>query len=106
MARGNEAKEKLINRIATALGDSYLGCFDKKYFFLSEENGEAVQIAMTLTCPKTPIEIATNVAEPDGDWDFSDTAPAKPTAVTNAAPAEITQEEKDNIVALMKRLGL
>ena len=59
-----------------------------------------------MTCPKNPVEFAV-VAEPDGDWDFTDDAPKTATnAVINAAPAEITPEEVSNIEELMKRLGL
>lgn len=107
MAKGNEAKEKLINKFIEAAGNSYLGFYDKKYYFISNENGEAIQVAVTLTCPKTPIEIATNVSDAGGDWDFTDNAPkTTPIAVSNAAPAEITEAEKQNIADLMRRLGL
>lgn len=105
MARGNEAKEKLINKFIEAAGDAYLGVFDKKYYFMSSENGEQIQVAVSMTCPKTPVEFAATV-EPDGDWDFTDDAPKTATAVSNAAPAEITEEEVANIEALMARLGL
>lgn len=43
MAKGTEAKNKFINDIINALPEgSYVGCFDKKYYFWSEENGEPV----------------------------------------------------------------
>lgn len=106
MAKGNEAKERLINKFIETAGDNYLGMFDKKYYFLSSENGEQVQVAVSMTCPKTPVEFAAAVAEPDGDWDFTDDKPATANAVSNAAPAEITEEEQKNIADLMARLGL
>lgn len=106
MAKGNEAKEKLINKFIETAGDSYLGMFDKKYYFMSNENGEQVQVAVSMTCPKNPVEFAAT-ADSDGDWDFTDETPKTTnTAVMNAAPAEITEEEVANIEALMKRLGL
>ena len=62
---------------------------------------------MTLTCPKNPIEIAANVDTDGGDWDFSDDAPTNTkVAVANAGPAEITEEEKENLASLMAKLGL
>jgi hypothetical protein len=65
-----------------------------------------VQIAISLTCPKNPIEIA-DVTDDGGDWDFSDSTPKiAAVAVTNAEPAEITEDEKKNIADLMARLGL
>lgn len=107
MARGNEAKEKLINKIIQMPNISFIGCYDKKYYFFEEENGEMVQIAMSLTCPKNPIQVDTTVTTSTGDWDFSDNPKINTTvAVANAAPAEITAEEKANIADLMAKLGL
>ena len=105
-SKGNIAKDKLINMFIEAAGDKYLGTHDKKYYFSVLENGEQVQVAISMTCPKTPVEFAAAVT-PDGDWDFTDDAPkAASVAVSNAAPAEITQEEVANLEALMARLGL
>jgi hypothetical protein len=106
MAKGSIAKEKIQNKIAEALGQDYIGEFNKKIYVWANENGERIQIAITLTCPKEPIEIPDNLVQDDGDWDFSDEPKAKTVAVTNAAPAEITEQEKQNIADLMARLGL
>lgn len=104
MAKGAVAKQAVINRIAEAFGTDFIGEVDKKVYVWATENGERVQIAMALTCPKTPVET------PDaggGDWNFEDT----PAAIgTVAAPvktaAEISEAEKKNIADLMSRLGL
>lgn len=106
MGKGNIAKESLINKIIENLGEFYLGVYDKKYYFAMPENGEKIQVAISMTCPKTPVEFsATNDA--GGDWNFTDDTPkATPVAVSNAAPAEITESEKQNIADLMRRLGL
>lgn len=109
MARGNEAKEKLLNKIIENLGEFYLGTYDKKHYFTMSENGEQVQIAISMTCPKTPVEFANKNTDVDsnGNWDFSDSKPkATPVAVNNAAPAEITEQETKNIEELMAKLGL
>lgn len=101
MAKGNEAKEKFINKVISQNKDNYVGCFDKKYYFWSEENGERVQIAVSMTCPKNPVgEVSISKG---GGIDF--TAP-KTVAPTVHEPAEITEEEQENIKALMQRLGL
>ena len=42
MARGNDAKEKLISKIIAALGSDYVGCIDKKYYFNSEEKTQVI----------------------------------------------------------------
>ena len=103
MAKGNDAKEKFINKIISQNKDIYVGCFDKKHYFWSEENGEKMQIAISMTCPKIPVG---EVSIPTGGGlDFS---AATPTVVAPAAhePAEISEEEKANIADLMARLGL
>lgn len=107
MARGNDAKEKLINKIIAALGNNYVGCFDRKYYFNSEENGEKVQIAISMTCPKTPVG-ADNIdfkAEPGDSLNFEDMS-AAPITGGAATSAEISETEKKNIAELMARLGL
>lgn len=107
MSRGNIAKDKLIKKFIKASGITYLGQYDKKYYFEEDDGGERVQIALTLTCPKTFID-APNAAAPNenlGDWDFRDEA-SKPVAATKAEPAVITEEEKENIANLLKKLGL
>lgn len=107
MAKGAEAKIKLINKIAKALGDSYLGEYDKKHYFIENENGEQIQIAISLTCPKNPIQFDKTIINSNEDWDFSDDANVKTIApVASAAPAEITEEEKSNIANLLVKLGL
>ena len=107
MARGNEAKEKLMNKIIQMPNVSFIGCYDKKYYFFEEENGEQVQIAISLTCPKNPIQIDSSISLDDGDLDFTDDAPkTSKVAVSAALPAEITEEEKKNIADLMAKLGL
>lgn len=63
------AKEKFVARVIEAIGDAYLGTQDKKYYF--EQDG--TQIAMALTCPKTPIEFekrenAAAAATPDPEF--------------------------------------
>jgi len=57
MAKGFIAKDNLIKRFATAVGDDYIGTDDtgKKFYFWSVENGEKMQVCISLTVPKTPI---------------------------------------------------
>jgi hypothetical protein len=108
-ARGNIAKERLIKKFIGASGVRFLGEYDKKYYFEEDDGGERVQIALTLTCPKTFIDApgaaAAAPSENLGDWDFGDEAP-KPMAATKAEPAVITEQEVENIAELLKKLGL
>ncbi len=98
MAKGAEAKENLIKRFATAVGADYCGEQDKKYYFWSMENGEKVQVAVSLTCPKTPVMI-NGVSN---ELNFEDDAPvATPTTVK-----QMDEEEKATLERLMKELDL
>ena len=107
MAKGAIAKEEVVKKISEAFGSSFIGEFDKKVYVWANDGGEQVQIAISLTCPKNPIQVDTTVTTDAGDWDFSDNPKVNTTvAVANAAPAEITEEEKDNIANLMAKLGL
>ena len=107
MAKGSIAKECVAKILADAFGSNFIGEYDKKIYVWANDGGEMVQIAISLTCPKNPIEVDTTVTTSTGDWDFSDTPKSvSPIAVANAAPAEITAEEKANIADLMAKLGL
>ncbi len=107
MAKGAVAKENVVKMLAEAFGSNFIGEYDKKIYVWANDGGEMVQIAMSLTCPKNPIQVDTSVTTTSGDWDFSDNPKINTTvAVANAAPAEITAEEKANIADLMAKLGL
>lgn len=104
MARGNDAKELVINKIKEAFGDSFVGVFDKKVYVWSEEDGQKMQICLALTCPKTPVGDDSMVTIPRGDGgiNFED-------EVVAAAPSsatEISAEEQQKIADLMASLGL
>lgn len=104
MAKGAIAKQEVIEKIASAFGEDFIGEVDKKIYVWSEENGERVQVAIALTCPKVPVNIGNSMPTNDlGDWDFSDDAVTTPTPIERA---EITPEEKAKVADLMSRLGL
>ena len=106
MARGTIAKENVIKRIQAAFGENFIGEQDKKLYVWANDGGEQVQIAISLTCPKTQIDIGDNAG---GDWDFEDAVPGSETAEVGQPkfkPAEISQEENETLEALMKKFGL
>lgn len=105
-AKGTVAKEQITKTIKSAFGEDFIGEFDKKIYLWANDGGERVQIAISLTCPKNPIEVDTRVADTSGDWDFSDDPKVSPIAVAAAEPAEITETEKQNLADLMAKLGL
>lgn len=99
MAKGQIAKEEVARKIAAAFGSDYLGEYDKKYYVNAKENGETIQIAISMTCPKNPFPGSGAM-----DFEMGD-AGASPN-VESAKPAELTQDELDNVSNLIKALGL
>ena len=104
MAKGAQAKEAVVNKIRAAFGDNYIGEYDKKWYVWSQENGERVQIAISLTCPKVPVEVSN--APTTGDFNFEDDSPNVVVAAGGYQPAEITEDERDKVRDLMKSLGM
>ena len=104
MAKGNEAKAALIKRFAAAVGADYLGEQDKKYYFNSKENGEVVQIAVSMTCPKTPVTF--NGHGGDLNFDDDDTTSAASASASIGSPVTISEDEQATLERLMKELDL
>lgn len=102
MAKGTLAKGKVVEKIKEAFGDDYIGEYNNKYYVWAKENGEKIQIAISLTCPKNPVG-EVNAPNFDGGLDFSTPAAVAPTV---PEPAEITQEEQDRLATLLESLGL
>ena len=101
MARGSLAKESVAAKIQEAFGESYIGEFDKKIYVWANDGGERVQIAISLTCPKNMINTS-EVAAADKPFEWSSSA-----TVSTAPPqTQITEEEKNTLEELVKRLGL
>lgn len=107
MAKGAQAKEYVTKKIAEAFGADYVGEVDKKLYVWAQENGEKIQIAIAMTCPKNPVGDVPvmDFSTDTGDFDFSGDASAA-TPPTVFQPAAITAEEKANIASLMEKLGL
>lgn len=110
MARGSEAKEWVAKKIIECFGQENVIEYDKKLYITTKENGEKIQVALTLTCPKTLISPSGVEATPaksafSGGLDFESMGAA--TATPEAfKPAEITPDEKETVQDLMRRLGL
>lgn len=97
-AKGTIAKEKVIQKIEQVFGSDYIGIYDKKIYLWSEENGEKIQIALTLTCPKNLIEASSfDDKESVSELNFEDSSQKLPV---------INEEERENINKLMQKLGL
>ena len=103
MARGQIAKDKVFAALQQAFGADYIGVVDKKAYLWVNDGGEKLQIAVALTVPKVQVGTVQNAS---AGFDFDEDAPTPVVAKTSFEPAEITQEEQDNIQTLFERLGL
>lgn len=108
MAKGQIAKEQLMNEILNLLGDRAFK-YDKDIRVNCTENGELVQIKLAFTAAKVAVEKDGDVALPSAPaipkaemLDFSDDAVPAPAP----APVEPSAQEKQNIADLLKNLGL
>ena len=103
MAKGTIAKQTIANKIKEIFDADYVGESAGKHYVWVSDGGEKVQIAISMTCPKNPIGTV-DMSSAFGDGMDFDAAPV--VAQTKFEPAEITQEEVDNLATMMARLGL
>lgn len=102
MAKGAEAKEYVARKLKEAFGEDYVGEVDKKYYVWSRENGQRMQIAIAMTCPKVPVG---EVPAESGDFDWEGSSVTNE-PVTKHNPVEIDDAERARVAELMKKLGL
>lgn len=112
MARGNQAKTEVIEKIIETFGQDNTILYDKKLYITTKEDGAPIQVCLSLTCPKTMVTPsgATAPTEPPksafgNGFNFEDLGleTSEPAAFK---PADITPEEKATVRELMARLGL
>ena len=112
-ARGTFAKDEIIKKIIECFGQDQAFVYDKKLYINTKENGETVQVCLTLTCPKmmvspnggTEAVVETPKSNFSGGLDFESFGVA-PSAPEPFKPAEISESERDTVRDLMARLGL
>lgn len=92
MARGNVAKDNVIKKIQQTFGNDFVGIIDKKLYVWADDGGERVQIAISMTCPKNVV-MATDEERVEIPTDMT----------TNN---EISEEERQKVMDIMKRLNL
>ena len=101
--RGNVAKQNVINKIKEAFGADYVGEFDKKVYVFADDGGERVQIALSLTCPKSQIGvIEENKLSYNTGINFEDSN----TIIQGKASSDISESEREKVRELMKKLNL
>ena len=99
-AKGSISKEIIVQKIL----DTFEGAFkfDKEIRIPMIEDGAEVQIKVTLTCAKTNVESRMDTAIPGA----TAAAAATPKTIDNHGIAEVTEEEKQNVLKAMAALGL
>lgn len=105
MAKGAKAREFVTNKIVSALDGAFVD--SKKIYAWVDDGGEQVQICISLTIPKTPIE-GGGVNPNANDWGDDPTVPAeKPkVAAPQTTATTSSEEDKAKIAKLMATLGL
>ena len=103
-ARGAMAKEEVFKKILETFPGSFMQD-DKILRIPRTENGETVEIKVTLTAAKDVLGAGAGVSDRQvvGEFDWSEQAPS---TVEAAAAAQPTEAEKENIRKMMEALGL
>ena len=101
MAKGAIAKSYVTDKLREVFGADFLGEYDKKIYVQAPENGEMVQIAIAMTCPKNPVAVSGTHVVRSGGIDFE----AEP-VLTAPKTTEVSEEERQTVADMMRRLGL
>lgn len=112
MARGAESKTLITNRIIETFEGAFLYNDGKEIRIPLKENGEDVQIKVTLTCAKDNVvqggeNILPGAELKNESYHFGNTLQAAVTENKEIKPVvEPTAEEKANVKSLLEALGL
>ena len=88
--RGEGAKNNVVKKIQEAFGEDFVGIKDKKIYVnaIDSPNNEKLQIAITLTLPKTTMDTVVEITN------FEDN------------PTELSSADKRKVEDLKKILGV
>lgn len=114
MAKGASSKNVVFNKLIEVFPDSFWEDQGKILRIPLEENGEIVEIKVTLTAAKTNLgegkSSAFELTDAPKDSAFtlanSQASAANPTSSTKEEDIELTKEEKENVRRLAEILGL
>jgi len=103
-AKGSILKQEVSEKILKAFPGSFLYNDGKEIRINGLENGEQLQIKVTLTCAKVAVEGGEDVALPGEEKTAS--ADVKLAGTNEQIPQEPSAEEKERLATLLNRLGL
>lgn len=99
MARGQIVKEEIKNKILETFKDAFVASDNKTIRIPMKEDGELIEIKVTLTAAK---DIEGAAVADSGVSGF----PGVNEASTESVPLEPSAEEKKNVEDLLSKLGL
>ena len=102
MAKGQQLKKEIQEKILQLFPQSFLYNDAKEIRICGIEDGQPIQIKCVLTCAKENVESGADNAMP-GDFPAPKMTAPTPERTTPIAPSA---EEKANVAALLKSLGL
>ena len=101
-AKGSILKQEIASKILAAFPGSFLYNDGKEIRINGTENGEKLQIKLTLTAAKVAVEGGSDTVLP-GE---AATADVKPNVTNERIPQEPSEEEKERLTMLLNKLGL
>lgn len=103
-AKGSILKQEAASKILAAFPGSFLYNDGKEIRINGVEDGQKLQIKVTLTCAKVAVEGGDDTILP-GEKNAA-TADVKPIGTNEKIPQEPTAEEKERLTTLLNKLGL
>ena len=101
-AKGSILKQEIASKILAAFPGSFLYNDGKEIRINGTENGEKLQIKLTLTAAKVAVEGGSDMIL-TGEAATTD---VKPNVVNERIPQEPSEEEKERLTMLLNKLGL
>ena len=103
--KGAQAKEEITKKILEVFPSAFQ--YDKEIRVPWTENGEQIQVKLTLTAAKVMVNVGGDAAVPGGAAEEAAAAPVQATLnAPKVANIETSAAEKENLSKLLRSLGL
>lgn len=103
-ARGSVLKQEVATKILAAFPGSFLYNDGKEIRINGVEDGQNLQIKVTLTCAKVAVEGGEDTVLPGEN--IKTVSPAQAITTSEKVPQEPTNEEKERLKTLLNQLGM
>ncbi len=103
-ARGSVLKQEVATKILAAFPGSFLYNDGKEIRINGVEDGQNLQIKVTLTCAKVAVEGGEDTVLPGEN--IKTASPAQAITTSEKVPQEPTNEEKERLKTLLNQLGM